>query len=113
MVGDIFIRKCIKNGIVSFINKMIVDEKGKKEFIFDVDMKFIGSFMEFKLDSFDIYVDCIVLDDCMDIDSIYYKNGKEVRCVYFLDMFKCIVFFKYDKWGNMVERVEKIKYFYL
>ena len=112
MAGDTLIRKCIKNGIVSSINKTIVDEKGKKEFIFDADMKFTGSFTEFKSDSFDIHVDHIVLDDCTDIDSTYYKNGKEVRCVYLSDTSKRIVLSKYDKWGNMVERVEKTKYFY-
>ena len=112
MAGDTLIRKCIKNGIVSSINKTIVDEKGKKEFIFDADMKFTGSFTEFKSDGFDIHVDRIVLDDCTDVDSTYYKNGKEVRCVYLSDTSKRIVLSKYDKWGNMVERVEKTKYFY-
>ena len=108
MAGDTLIRKCIKNGIVSSINKTIVDEKGKKEFIFDADMKFTGSFTELKSDGFDIHVDCIGSDF---IDSTYYKNGKEVRCVYLSDTSKRIVLSKYDKWGNMVERVEKTKYF--
>ena len=84
-------------------------KKGKKEFIFDADMKFTGSFTEFKSDGFDIHVDRIVLDDCTDVDSTYYKNGKEVRCVYLSDTSKRIVLSKYDKWGNMVERVEKTK----
>lgn len=107
--GDTLIRKYIKNGVVSYIEKTIVEEKGKKEFIFDADMKLTGSFTELKSDGFDIHVDCIVRNDF--IDSTYYKNGKEVRCVSLSDTSKDIVLFKYDKQGNMIERVEKTKYF--
>lgn len=106
--GDTLIGESIKNGIVSHIKKTIIEKNGKKEFRFDADMKLTGSFTELKSDGFDIHVDCIGSDF---IDSTYYKNGKEVRCVYLSDTSKGIVLFKYDKQGNIVERVEKTKYF--
>lgn len=74
-------------------------------------MKLTGSFTELKSDGFDIHVDCIVQDDHTNIDSTYYKNGKKIRDVSLWDTSKDIVLFKYDKQGNIVERVEKTKYF--
>lgn len=109
--GDTLIRESIKNGIVSYIEKTIVEENGKKEFRFDADMKLTGSFTELKSDGFDIHVNRIVRDDGTNTDSTYYKNGKEVRSVSLRETSKHIELFKYDKQGNMIERVEKTKYF--
>ena len=109
--GDTLIRESIKNGIVSHIEKTIVEENGKKEFIFDADMKLTSSFTELKSDGFDIHVDRFVQDDHTGIDSTYYKNGKKIRDVSLWDTSKHIVLFKYDKRGNIVEMVEKVKYF--
>ncbi|ADV44692.1 hypothetical protein [Bacteroides helcogenes] len=109
--GDTLINECIKNGIVSLIEKTIVEESGKKKFMFDADMKLTSSFTELKSDGFDIHVERFVQGDYTSIDSTYYKNGKEVRSVSLWDTSKHIVLFKYDKRGNMVERVEKTKYF--
>lgn len=72
-------------------------------------MKLTGSFTELKSDGFDIHVHRIVENDC--IDSTYYKNGKEVRSVHLWNTSKHIELFKYDKRGNIVEMVEKTKYF--
>lgn len=109
--GDTLVRKSIMNGIVSCIEKTIVEENGKREFIFDADMKLTASFTELKSDGFDIRVNRIVRDDGTNTDSTYYKNGKEVRSVSLWETSKHIELFKYDKQGNIVESVEKTKYF--
>ena len=43
-------------------------------------------------------------------DSIYVKNGKTIREAKISDDAKCLVTYDYDPAGNLIKRVEKIKF---
>lgn len=109
MAGDTLVRQEVINGVIDNIEKTIIEGNEKRKFRFTADMKLTDSFTELEKDGFDIHVHHSVQSNWT--DSTYYKKGKEVKKVDISDMSKSIVVSKYDNQGNIVETVEKVKYF--
>lgn len=107
MAGDTLVRQEVINGIFDNTEKQVVKGNRKEKLRFNADMKLTDSFIELKKDSFDIHIHRSIETNWT--DSTYYKDGKEVRRVNISDMFKSIVTFRYDAYGNIIEEIEKVK----
>lgn len=45
------------------------------------------------------------------VDSVYAKNGKDMRAVRVDDEARCLITYDYDRYGNLIKEVRKTKFF--
>lgn len=107
-VGDTIINQQIVNGVVESVVKTCTRDDEKVELIYDQDMVLLESRCEFEKNGYNITVDNNLWRNST--DSLYYQDKKQIKSVSISDERKIIESWEYDKQGNVIKNIQKIKF---
>lgn len=107
-INDTLVEKRFINGEISQVTKKYKDNGKEIEHIYTTDGHEVLS-IQYKDGNMDITVDSSTFMG-NSTDSIYVKNGKTIREAKISDDAKRLVTYDYDPSGNLIKRVEKIKF---